>query len=168
MRVNKSNKFIIPIDMWDETIFNNQCYYYYVSWRSASDGVRERVGLGLVFIPLWLAGAFALNEVIWWLLVWGCVAWLKVLLGVAVARLNWESPPCNKQRIITRYNIPEIISQRYLGNIPEISWQRYLDSRDTLVPEIPWSISYNALQKNSFFWPFMKENGVYSNWNKVS
>ena len=28
--------------------------------------------------------------------------------------------------------------------------------------------AYSALQKNSFFWPFMKQNGVYSNWNKVS
>ena len=28
--------------------------------------------------------------------------------------------------------------------------------------------TYSALQKNSFFWPFMKQNGVYSNWNKVS
>ena len=23
--------------------------------------------------------------------------------------------------------------------------------------------SYSALQKTSFFWPFMKQNGVYSN-----
>ena len=55
MRVNKSNKFIIPIDMWDETIFNNQCYYYYVSWRSASDGVREFVGADCyLYPPDWL------------------------------------------------------------------------------------------------------------------
>ena len=30
------------------------------------------------------------------------------------------------------------------------------------------SIRYSAFQKNSVFWPFMKQNGVYSNWNKVS
>ena len=33
---------------------------------------------------------------------------------------------------------------------------------------IPNPKIYSGLQKNSFFWPFMKRNGVYSNWNKVS
>ena len=44
--------------------------------------------------------------------------------------------------------------------------QRYINS--CFISSFVQRCRYSALQKNSFFRPFMKQNGVYSNWNKVS